>query len=119
VNISFPGMFGGHMMKLVQGWMETQRRVMEEMEELRVEASVGGGAVKATANGMGKLLEIEIAPDVIEGGDAEMLQDLVVTAVQEVVAKAEEAQREKGFIGLNPSLLSGIIDGQAPTGSEA
>ncbi|MFQ6098293.1 MAG: YbaB/EbfC family nucleoid-associated protein [Armatimonadota bacterium] len=118
MNLPFPGMFGSNMMKLVQGWVENQQRLVGELEGLRVVGSVGGGVVKATATGMGRLLEIELAPEVVNPEDVEMLQDLIVTAVQQAMAKAEEAQREKGVLGLNPRLLSDVMAGAAGAADE-
>ena len=60
-----------------------------------IEATVGGGVVKATVNGEGTLLSITIDPSVVDPTDVETLEDLVVAAVHEASRQAKELQREK------------------------
>jgi len=88
-----PGM--GNMMKQVQKMMEDTQRIEQELRETRVEASSGGGMVKAVANGMGEFLEITIDPQVVDPEDVEMLQDLVVSAVREALENAAEMKTSK------------------------
>jgi hypothetical protein len=78
------------------GWMQ------EELENARVEGSAGGGMVKVTANGKGDLLSIEIDPEVVDKDDVEMLQDLILAAINQVKEKAQEVQQEQ---------MSGITGG--------
>jgi len=101
------------MAKMMEGIMEGQRRAAEELEEMVIEASSGGGAVRAKATGSGRLLDVEIAPEVVDPGDIEMLQDLVVTAVREVMRQASEAAKEKRMEALGPwgALLGDIGPG--------
>ena len=100
------------MNKLMQQAAEMQKQV-EEMqaaaEQETAEASVGGGMVKVTANGAGRVLSIEIARDAIDPEDPEALADLVLAGVNEalrsasakVEAKAEQMQSELlGGLGL-------------------
>ena len=79
--------------------MEKLQRDMEaaqrELADLRLEASAGGGAVRAIANGQGELVELHIAPEAVDPNDVEMLQDLVLTAVREALDKGRRAQEEK------------------------
>lgn len=72
----------------LRGLMHKAQELQQKLAAARVEASAGGGVVKAVVNGHGELLEVSIAPEV--AGDAEMLQDLVVAAVQEAQRKAKE-----------------------------
>jgi len=65
-------------------------KIQEELANERVEATAGGGVVKAVATGQQKLVAIEIDPSVIDPDDVEMLQDLVVVAVNDAFAKAQE-----------------------------
>lgn len=65
-------------------------KAQEELEKTTVEASSGGGAVTVVVNGQQQLCSIRISPEVIDPGDMEMLQDLVLTAVNEGLAKAKE-----------------------------
>jgi hypothetical protein len=88
------------MMRMMREAQKLQSRMQQEMEGLRVSASSGGGAVEATVNGHKKLLSLKIDPSAV-GADVEMLQDLVVAAVNEAGRKVEEEmQRKLGGLGL-------------------
>jgi hypothetical protein len=63
----------------------------EELSNLTVEGSSGGGAVKVTMNGQQKIQSVEISPEAVNPEDVELLQDLVLTAVSEALAKSQEA----------------------------
>jgi DNA-binding YbaB/EbfC family protein len=65
-------------------------KAQEELGNITVEATSGGGAVKVVTDGHQKIHSIEIAPEVIESGDVELLQDLVMTAVNEAITKSQE-----------------------------
>jgi len=65
-------------------------KIQEELANERVEATAGGGVVKAVATGQQKLVAIEIDPSVVDPDDVEMLQDLVVVAVNDAFTKAQE-----------------------------
>jgi DNA-binding protein, YbaB/EbfC family len=65
-------------------------RVQEELAEKLVTATAGGGVVKVEVNGKMELKKIEIDPEVLKGDDQEMLQDLIVAAVNEGMNKAQE-----------------------------
>jgi len=75
------------MMKQVQ---QMQVQMQQRMTELRVEGSAGGGMVKATMNGHKELLAIAIDKEAVDPNDVEMLQDLVVAAVNEASRKVDE-----------------------------
>ena len=93
-----PRGFGGafhQWMQEAQRLMEQVQRVEEEIEALRVEATAGGGVVKAVVNGKGQLVEISLAPEVVDPEDVEMLQDLVVSAVREAQSQAERLRQQK------------------------
>ena len=76
-------------------------KIQEELANETVEASAGGGAVKAVATGQQKLVSIEIDPAVVDPEDVEMLEDLVVVAVNDALSKAQElaSQRLSGLTG--------------------
>ena len=76
-------------------------KIQEELATETVEATAGGGVVKATATGQQKLVSIEIDPTVVDPEDVEMLQDLVVAAVNDVMTKGQElaAQRLSALTG--------------------
>jgi len=66
-------------------------KAQEELSNIIVEASSGGGAVKVTMNGQQKIKSVKIAPEVVNPQDVEMLEDLILTAVSEALAKSQEA----------------------------
>lgn len=65
-------------------------KAQQELGDMTVEASTGGGVVKITIDGQQKIRSVTISPDVINAEDAEMLQDLVMTAVNEAIQKSQE-----------------------------
>jgi DNA-binding YbaB/EbfC family protein len=65
-------------------------KAQEELGNLTVEATSGGGAVKVVLDGHQKVHSVEIATEVVEAGDVELLQDLVMTAVNEAINKSQE-----------------------------
>ncbi len=91
-------------MKQAQKMQAKMMRMQEELEEKTVEAASGGGMVTAVVNGKHELISLKIEKEVVDPEDIEMLQDLVVAAVNEGVRKAQEmAQEEMSKItgGLN------------------
>ena len=76
--------------KMLQQVQQMQEQMQRRMAELRVEGSAGGGMVKATMNGSKELLGVAIEKDVVDPNDVEMLQDLVVAAVNEASRKVDE-----------------------------
>ena len=88
-----PGM--GNMMKQVQKMAAETQRVEQELGETNVEATSGGGMVKAIANGKGEILDITIDPQVVDPQDVEMLQDLVVSAVREAIEKGNALRQAR------------------------
>jgi hypothetical protein len=92
------GMPGGNMnsmMKQVQKMQKQMAEMQQDLELKEVEATAGGGAVKATVNGKKELLKIEIEPEVVDPEDVEMLQDLILAAVNEATKKAEEMMEKE------------------------
>jgi len=87
--------------KLMQQMQNRLMKMQEELAEATVEATAGGGVVKAVATGQQKLVSIEIDPSAVDPDDVEMLQDLVLSAVNEALGKAQElaAQRLSGLTG--------------------
>ncbi len=66
-------------------------KAQEELNNLTVEGSSGGGAVKVTMSGQQKIQSVEISPEAVNPEDVELLQDLVLTAVSEALARSQEA----------------------------
>ncbi len=81
----------GKMMKNLQ---KMQAKLQEEMETLEEEATSGGGIVKARMNGKKELLSLEIAQEAITPDDPEMLQDLIIAAVNEVSRRVDGRVQE-------------------------
>ena len=72
-----------------------QEQLQKQMDELRVDASSGGGIVSVKMNGQKHLLEVKIDPEALKDADAEMLQDLIVAAVNECARKVDEELQSK------------------------
>lgn len=89
------------MMKEAQ---KLQERMQQEMAELRVDASAGGGMVNVVVNGAKQLQSIRIDPDVVSKEDVQMLQDLIVAAINDAQRKVDEAMAQKMGGMLPPGL---------------
>ena len=80
----------GNMMKQAQQLQAKMMKLQEELGAKTVEASAGGGMIKVVADGKQQVVSIEIEKEVVDPEDVEMLQDLVVAAVNEALAKSQE-----------------------------
>ena len=85
----------GKMMKQVQKMQEQMQKTQAEIEQRTIEVTAGGGAVKVTANGKQQIMSIEISPDVVDPEDVEMLQDIILAAVNEAIQKTQEMMQEE------------------------
>ena len=85
----------GGMMKQAKKMYEDVQKIQQELAAERLEATSGGGAVKAVVTGSGDLLEVKIDPQAVDPNDVEMLEDLVMTAVREALSKAKELAAER------------------------
>ena len=85
----------GNIMKQAQELQERLGRVQEEAAARTVEASAGGGMVTVIMNGRLELQSLRIDPEVIKSGDAEMLQDLVIAAVNQAIRNAQQMMGEE------------------------
>lgn len=86
------------MNSLMKQAQQMQKRMMEIQEELAnrtVEATVGGGMVTVIANGQQEILSIKISPEVVDPEDVEMLEDLILAAVNEARRKSQELMTEE------------------------
>ncbi len=100
----------GKMMKQLQKVQEQMNNLQKELAERELEATSGGGAVKAVANGKKELVSLKLSPDIIDDEDPEMLEDMIIAAVNEVMKKvddmtAEEMQKITGGMNLPPGLF--------------
>lgn len=78
------------MMKQVKKMQEQMMKAQEELGSKTVEGTAGGGVVSVTMNGHKKVLNIDIKPEAVDPDDVEMLQDLVMAAVNDALTKADE-----------------------------
>ena len=88
-------------LKQAQKMQADMARIQEELANERIEGLAGGGMVKATVNGQGDILAIHLEREVIDPEDKEMLEDLIVAAINDAVRKSREvaAQRMSGITG--------------------
>jgi hypothetical protein len=98
------------MLKQLQQMQARMAKVQEELGEKSVTGTAGGGVVEVVANGHQKLLSVTVKPEVVDPADVEMLQDLVLAAVNDALDKARElAGKEMGALtagmGLPPGLM--------------
>lgn len=98
------GGLGGGQQQMMQRLQKLQEEMLNAQEELggeTVEVTVGGGVVKVVMTGHQKLQAVEIDPDVLDPDDVEMLQDLIVAAVNEAVDKSQQmaSDRMSAFTG--------------------
>ena len=87
----YPGGNQMNMMKQAQKMQQDLLKMQQELENTEFSATAGGGAVKATMVGTRSLKSIEISPDAVDPDDVEMLQDMIVAAVNEAISNADDA----------------------------
>ncbi len=87
--------FGGDPRKLMKQLQQAQERMQAEIAALVVEATAGGGVVKVAMDGQKQLVSLKIDPEVVSKDELDMLQDLVLAAVNEAGRKVDEAIKEK------------------------
>ena len=79
-----------NMQQLMKQAQKMQEQLQKQMETTVIEATAGGGMVSVKMNGNKQLLSVQVDPEVFAGGDKEMLQDLIVAAVNEGIRKVDE-----------------------------
>ncbi len=96
-------------MKMLQQMQNRIQKMQQELEETDVEGTAGGGAVRVTVNGLRTVKAVKIDPDAVDPGDIELLEDMVLAAIQEAMKSAEDlASQKMGAItgGINiPGLM--------------
>jgi len=108
-----PGPGGGsqaQQMRQLQAMQAEMERVQEEIDAKEVETTAGGGAVAVRVNGKKEVLSIKIDPDVMDKEDPEMLEDLILVAVNEGLRQVEEMSQQEmgkvtGGLGLPPGMI--------------
>ena len=98
----------GNMQAMMKQAQQMQQRMQEEIAQIRVEASAGGGMVTVRMDGQKSVLGVKIDPEV--AGDVEMLQDMMMAAFNEAAKKVDEGIQQKtsgllGGLGLPPGLI--------------
>lgn len=98
----------GNMQQMMRQAQQMQDKMQQEIAQIKVEASAGGGMITVTMDGQKNLLSVKIEPDV--AGDIEMLQDMVLAAHSEAVKKVDDEIKQKmggmlGGMGLPPGLF--------------
>jgi len=84
----------GNMMKQMQKMQKKMLKAQDELHEMSFEASAGGGMVTVSANGKKEITDIQINEEVVDHEDIEMLQDLVLTAVNDVIKQIDDKANE-------------------------
>lgn len=103
---------GGNMMKRIQEMQQNMQNLQEKLAVAEYSACSGGGAVDVTVNGSHEIKAITIKPEVVDPEDVEMLEDMLIAALNEAMRKADEtAEREMGKItgGLNIPGMNGMF----------
>jgi DNA-binding YbaB/EbfC family protein len=101
----------GNLLKQAQQFQTKIAKLQEELEDRTVEASAGGGMVTVVVSGRQEIVSIKIEPEVISSDDQEMLQDLILAAVNDGLSKAKEmVNEEMGKLtrGLNLPNIPGL-----------
>ena len=98
----------GNMQQMMRQAQQMQEKMQQEVAQIRVEASAGGGMVTVKMDGHKNVIGVRIDPEV--AGDVEMLQDMILAACNEAAKKVDEATKEKmsgllGGLGLPPGLF--------------
>lgn len=85
----------GNLMKQAQKLQSKMLKLQDELADKTVETAAGGGMVKVVANGRQQILSIEIEKEVVDPDDVEMLQDLILAAVNDALVKSQEMVSEE------------------------
>ena len=85
----------GQITKMAQQMQAQMAQAQEELKERTVEATAGGGAVRVVITGAQEVRSIEIDPSAVDPDEVEMLQDLVLSAVNEAIGRSKELERER------------------------
>jgi DNA-binding YbaB/EbfC family protein len=104
--MKFPG--GMNIQQMMKQAQQMQERMSKEMDELRVEASSGGGVVSVDMKGNHEIVSLKIDPEAVKDGDVEMLQDMILAAINEANRKVDEAMKGK-LGGMLPPGLGGLF----------
>ncbi len=107
----FPGIPGGNMQQLMRQAQKMQQQMLQmqaDLDERTYDGTSGGGTVQCTVNGKRELLSLSIKPEAVDPEDVEMLQDLIIAAVNDALKKGEET-REKEMSKLGGTGMGGMF----------
>jgi len=102
ITMKFPG--GLNIQGMMKQAQQMQEKMAREMDDLRVEASAGGGVVNVTMKGDHEIISLKVDPEIVKENDIEMLQDMIVAAINEGNRKVNEAMKSKLGSMLPPGL---------------
>lgn len=91
---SFGGMNMGNLMKQAQKMQKQMEEAQASLEEKVIETSSGGGAVKIKITGKKEITELKLKPEIVDPDDVEMLEDLILSAVNEAIRQADAVSNE-------------------------
>lgn len=99
--------------QMLSQFRQAQERLEKQLSEVRVEASAGGGMVTVKMNGQKQITEVHIEPDIFKSGDAEMLADLILAAMNEATRRVDEelANQVKDITNILPGVAGLKIPG--------
>ncbi len=103
------------LLKQAQKMQEQLSKAQEELDSLKAEGTSGGGMIKVIANGKQEIESVKIDPEVIDAEDPEMLEDLIMAAVNQAIEKAGEMAREH-MNSMTGGMLGGMPDGMKMPG---
>ncbi len=107
--MKFPG--GMNIQQMMKQAQAMQENMQKEMEAMTVEASAGGGVVTVQMRGTREIEKLTIDPEAVKEGDVEMLQDMIVAAINEAARKVDEAMKSKlgGMLPPGMGNLGGLL----------
>jgi len=85
----------GSMMKQAKAMQQKFLEIQKELKEMEFEASAGGGAVKVKVNGEQEIIEVKINKDMVSAGDLEMIEDMVMVAINDAVKQSKDEAKNK------------------------
>lgn len=89
------GMNYGNMMKQAKMMQKKMQQIQEELKKTEFDASAGGGAIKVKVNGEQEVLEIKINKEMVDAEDLEMVEDMVVVAINDAISQSKQKMQEE------------------------